>query len=146
MFFSRCSIRLAPVSPSGESVSRIQVEMYCEQMLFSTGGSAVTTTTVQPGTRSSTQISLPTNVGQLGFPATGFQIQPAPKAGAVPTPRLPTQVGMGTATRSLNQVAAGSTTPSQGPRNLRPLQQQPATPPRPSTLRFRNLSSTSEIT
>lgn len=125
--------RVAAIPPSGESVSKIQAEMYCDQMLFSTGGTAVATATAQPGTASGTQISLPTNIGQLGFPVTGLQIQAAPKTRSTPIQRLP------------SHASAGGATPAQGPRNLKPQQQQP-TIPSPSTLRFRNLSSTAEIT
>jgi hypothetical protein len=127
-------IRLAPVPSSGESVSRIQAEMYCEQMLFSTGGSAVTTTTTaQPGASSSAPISLPTNLRQLGVAATGMQMQATPRTGTVTIPRLPTR------------NAVSTIKPSQGPTNLNPVQRQPVIPRAP-TLRFRNLSSTPEIT
>jgi phage tail-like protein len=125
--------RLAMIQASADAVSRIQAEMYCDQVLFTTGASAVATTNAQPGTTSSTQISLPANGGQPGVAGTGMQIQATPKTRAVPISRLP------------NQVSAGSMTPSQGPRNLNPMQRQPLIP-RPPTLRFRNLSSAAEIT
>jgi phage tail-like protein len=125
--------RLDPFKASAEAISQIQAEMYCEQALFLTGASAVATTTVQPDTTSGTQMTVPANGGRPGVAATGMQIQPTLRTRAVSVPRLPAQ------------VSAGSVTPSQGPRNLAPLQQQPPIPRAPA-LRFRNLSSTEEIT
>jgi T4-like virus tail tube protein gp19 len=124
--------RLAPLPAGTEAISRIQAEMYCEQVLFMTG-SAAATTTVQPGTTSSTQITLPANQGLVGVAARGIQTQTPPKTRVVSVSQLPVK------------VSVGSVTPSQGPRNLAPLQRQPVIPRAP-TLRFRNLSSTAEIT
>jgi len=125
--------RLAPVKASGEAVARVQAEMYCEQVLFMTGSAAASTTGLQPGTTASAQINVPGDVGQLGVAGTGMQVLPTPGPRAVSVPSLPVQ------------VSAGRVTPSQGPRNPPPLQQQPVIPRSP-TLRFRNLSSTAEIT
>jgi T4-like virus tail tube protein gp19 len=124
--------RLAPLMASTEAISRMQAEMYIEQVLFTTG-SAVATITVQPSTTTGTQITAAANGIQPGVAATGMQTQPPTKTRTVSVPRLPVQ------------VSAGSVTPSQGPRNLAPLQRQPVIPRAP-TLRFRNLSSTAEIT
>ena len=124
--------RLDPIQVSGDAIARVQAEMYCDQILLTTGAIGQATTTAQTGT-SSTQTTPPPNGGQPAVAATGIQIHAAPKTRALSAPTLPVQ------------VSAGSATASQGPRNLAPLQRQPVIPRSP-TLRFRNLSSTAEIT
>lgn len=126
--------RLLPVQASAETVARLHAEMYCEQVLLTPSVGAVAGKNAQPGTTSGIPMSPPANAGQPGGPATGMQIPVALKTRAIPIGRL------------ANPVSTGSGTPAQGPRNLKPVQQQPTTPPRPSTLRFRNLSSSPEIT
>jgi phage tail-like protein len=125
--------RLAPFTASSDAISQIQAEMYCDQVLFTAGASAVPIKTIQHDTTIDTQITVPVNGGQLGVAATGMQIQATPRKRTVSVPRLPVQ------------VSAGSVTPDQGPLNLAPQQRQPVIPRAP-TLRFRNLSSTAEIT
>lgn len=61
--------RLAPIPASADAIPRIQAEMYCDQVLF-TMGSAVATTTAQPGPTNATQISAPPAGRQLGVAAT----------------------------------------------------------------------------